>query len=202
MVTEIRLYVEGGRLRRGEFRASFGVFLQSVRNEARHRNIRWSIITCGSRNDTYETFRAALTAHVDAFNVLLVDSEAHVSHQDPWDHLKAVDGWERIPDVSDQQCHLMVQAMEAWFLADREKLREYFGQGFRIASLPRRENVEDVPKNQLESSLSKAAQKTKKKTYNKMRDAPRILKRIRLDVVRKNASWCDRLVTSLLLQLS
>jgi hypothetical protein len=31
----------------------------------------------------------------------------------------------------------MVQAMEAWFHADKEKIREYYGRGFRLALRPR-----------------------------------------------------------------
>jgi hypothetical protein len=49
MVSEIRIYVEGDpALRRG-----FHSFLQELRELARRKNVRWSVITCGSRNFTY-----------------------------------------------------------------------------------------------------------------------------------------------------
>lgn len=58
----------------------------------------------------------------------------------------------------------MVQAMEAWFLADRAALMAYYGQGFRINALPGDErHVEAVQKGDLEPSLVKASHSTRTK---------------------------------------
>lgn len=47
----------------------------------------------------------------------------------------------------------MVQAMEAWLLADRDALRRYFGRAFNENSLPNVGNLEDVTVRSLETSL-------------------------------------------------
>jgi hypothetical protein len=44
----------------------------------------------------------------------------------------------------------MVQAMEAWFLADREALAEFYGNGFSAQNLPGSPtNIEAIPKDDL-----------------------------------------------------
>ena len=45
---------------------------------ARDKGIRWHIVTCGPRNAAFDAFRTAQAQHPEAFNVLLVDSEAPV----------------------------------------------------------------------------------------------------------------------------
>ena len=49
----------------------------------------------------------------------------------------------------DEQCHLMVQVMDVeWFLADRDALESYYGQGFleAVRFLKLNPNVEQVSK--------------------------------------------------------
>jgi hypothetical protein len=88
--------------------------------------------------------------------------------------------------------------MEAWFLADRDKLREFYGQGFTAKRLPKTADVEQVPKAKLLTALEHAtrAAKTKGK-YHKTKHAPNILEMIRLPEVRTKAASCNRLVTTL-----
>ena len=78
MTTELRIYVEGG----GEggqskrmLRVAFGEFMSQLRTDARDRRIRFKIVTCGSRNSSFDGFREACRSHPDAFNILLGDSE-------------------------------------------------------------------------------------------------------------------------------
>jgi hypothetical protein len=40
-------------------------------------------------------------------------------------------------------------AMKAWFSAGKEALREYYKQGFRVATLSQRQNVESIPQGDL-----------------------------------------------------
>jgi len=81
-----------------------------------------------------------LTHHSYAQNILLVDAESAVQGY-PWKHLQQTDGW-RICG-SDKCCHLMVQVMEAWLIADKDALKNFYGQKFRKKAIPSRENVEN-----------------------------------------------------------
>ena len=87
--------------------------------------------------------------------------------------------------------------MEAWLIADRERLAGYFGKGFHEKALPANRNVEEIDKATLARSLDKAAKPTSKKGYDKTRDAPRILETIRDSVVQDKAPHCKRLFVTL-----
>ena len=198
MVNEIRIYVEGGgqdRDAKARLGAGFNGFLADLRTLARSRRIKWQIIPCGSRDEAYRKFVKALKTHPDAFNVLLVDSEAPVK-ETPWQHLQRRDGWNSHA-VDDAQCHLMVQMMEAWFIADIDSLQRFYGQGFNASALPRNPNVEEIPKQQIESSLKTATRRTTKGEYHKTHHAPKILEQLDVSKVREAAPHCNRLFTTL-----
>jgi hypothetical protein len=198
MVKEIRIYVEGGGKgsdSRAAVRTGFAGFLEPLRKIARERGIRWDIVACGSRRIAFEKFKTALDTHPNAYNVLLVDSEADVS-KSPWSHLQNRDGWE-LSGAMDEQCHLMVQMVEAWLIADPERLAEYYGSGFRANALPARKDVEAIEKKDLDSGLERATQKTQKGRYHKIQHGPALLARIRPEVVRRRAKHCDRLFVTL-----
>jgi hypothetical protein len=64
----------------------------------------------------------------------------------------------------------MVQAMEAWFLADREALDAFYDGGFLAKSLPGSPtNIEAVLKDDLEPKLKHASKPTQKGEYHKMK---------------------------------
>jgi hypothetical protein len=200
MVGEVRLYVEGGGDQRDvkrQLERGMGQFLARVRNLARSKRIRWCIVACGGRGATFADYLTALASHPDAFNVLLVDAEGPVTAASPWDHLKATDGWDKPAGVEDRHCHLMAQAMEAWFLADREALRQFYGNRFNDSALPNNPNVEQVSKGTLATALANATRQTQKGLYHKTRHGFKLLEVIRLDEVRRHAPFCDRLVTTL-----
>jgi len=71
------------------------------------KGIRWSIIACGGREQTYDNFLLALRSHPEALIVLLVDAEAPV-RTPPWQHLRDHDSWSQPHGTRDKQCHLMV----------------------------------------------------------------------------------------------
>ena len=205
MVSEIRLYIEGGgdhRHTKGRLASAFGRFFGELRDRARERRIRWNITVCGGRNSTFDAFKTALDSHPAAFNVLLVDAEARVVHNSPWRHLagRPGDKWQN-PGAEDKHCHLMVQTMEAWLIADRQKLREYYGPHFRENALPNNPNVEQIDKDTLARGLKQATRNTKKGEYHKTRHAPGILENIRLDEVKSRVTFCQRMFDVLIAEM-
>ncbi len=198
MVTEIRVYVEGGgdgKDTKARVRQGFTGFLSDIINTAREKRIRWSVIACGSRNSALNDFNTALRTHSDAFNILLVDSEGPVSRP-PRDHLLHRDGW-NLSHISDDQCHLMVQVVEAWLLADIHCLERFYGQNFHSGSIPRNPNVEQIDKPVIYSSLQAATNRTKKGAYHKILHGPELLKQLDVTRVRNAAPNCDRLFETL-----
>lgn len=198
MVREIRIYVEGGgdgKNTKALIRQGFSSFLKDIVQIARSKRIRWQLIICGSRGNAFSDFMTALETHPSAFNVLLVDSEEPVKTK-PWEHLKHRDNWDS-PGVDDTHCHLMVQVMESWFVADIDALRRFYGQGFKENSIPRNLKVEDINKEALGSALKGATKDTSKGEYDKIQHGSKLLEQIDVAKVRKAAYYCDRLFTTL-----
>jgi hypothetical protein len=197
---EVRLYIEGGGVKasRVRLRKAFRQFLRELDERARDRGIRLSPEPFGDRQRTFGAFRLALQDRAEAFNVLLVDSEGPVNAASPWTHLKvdSSDNWDN-PGAEDKHCHLMVQAMEAWLIADRERLREHYGRGFQEKALSKSPNVEEIPKENLKQSLRNASRKTKKGPYHETKHAPEILATIRPSEVQRKARHCKRLFDTL-----
>jgi hypothetical protein len=201
VTSEIRIYIEGsGRQKAGTIglRKAFGSFLSEPRRQAQKKGIRLRPILCGSRSNTFDDFRRALHSCSDAVVMLLVDAEAPVRSPDPWHHLRhdSGDGWED-PGAPPNRCHLMVQTMEAWLIADPERLDDFYGKGFQASALPRTANLEDVPKKDLIEALERAARGTAKRTYHKTQHGPAILTRVRPDRAARRALHCKRLFDAL-----
>lgn len=172
---EVRIYIEGGGdtgSQKGWLRTGFSEFLSELRDWARSRRQRFSIICCGGRDSTLEDFRNALQDHPDAFNILLIDAEDSVVLS-PRAHLEKRDGW-KLADLEEEQVHLMVALMESWFLADQEALEKFFGAGFRGNALPQRTNVEENPKADVEKGLNDATRQKQKRALQKNGAQPAI----------------------------
>ena len=147
--------------------------------------------------DEKET-KTALMTHPDAFNALLVDSEGLVD-ADPRQYLQRRDGWDL--QCNNDHCHLMVQTMEAWLIADLDALSKFYGQGFIANALPRNPNVEQIDKEQLAPALKAATEQTSKGKYHKTRHAPKILEQLDSAKVRRAARHCERLFQTLSMKM-
>jgi hypothetical protein len=196
-IAEIRIYVEGGGdggHTKRRLRVAFGEFFRELRELARARKVHWEIIPCGSRGSAFEDYQVALRSHPHAVNLLLVDSETAVSAGSPWQHLKSDSGdnWDN-PGVEDKHCHLMVQATEAWLIADPDALRQFYGKGFHAKSLPSNPNVEQIEKQKVLESMRRATRHTTKGEYHKTKHAPMLLERVCVRKVRHCAPFCKRL---------
>ncbi|HYW18912.1 MAG TPA: DUF4276 family protein [Nodularia sp. (in: cyanobacteria)] len=191
MVKEIRIYIEGGgdgKNTKALIRKGFSQFL---------KQFKLNITICGSRNNALRDFRNALKSYPNAFNILLVDAEAPVTINSPWGHLKSRDNWDKPSGVDDSQSHLMVQAMEAWFIADIETLKKFYGKDFQYNAIPRTLNVETIDKINIERSLKAATRNTSKGEYQKIKHASKLLELLDVAKVRKASPYCDRLFTTL-----
>lgn len=192
------VYVEGGGSARGlraKCREAFRAYFAKTASGDRLPKI----VAAGSRGTAYNKFRSALSrASVEGLVVLLVDSEGPISAgSGPWTHLKNHDNWSKPVGASDDNAHLMVQCMEAWFLADKNALVSYFGFDLAVNALPSNPNIEQVPKTDIEAGLMKATRATVKGRYNKGRDSFAILRELDPEVVAEASPHAERLLRTL-----
>jgi hypothetical protein len=202
----VKLYVEGGgdtAALKAACRKGFTTFITKAGLKHRPR-----IVACGSRRDAFDSFCTAVASGEEA--ILIVDSEEAVNAQhqqgapdawQPWTHLKnrPGDGWDKPAGVADTHCHLMVQIMESWFLADRDALKTFFGQGFRESSLPSTDNsIEDIAKPQVYRALAQATSSCKTKAaYGKGEHSFELLTKIDPAKVALASPWTKRFLDEL-----
>ena len=202
MVKEINVYVEGGGDDNKTWtpvRKGFSAFLKDLRELAGRKKIVFKIIPCGPRGTAKNDFFTALESNPDAFNILLVDSERPVE-KEPWKHLRDQDRWE-LKEIHNDRCHLMVQIMESWLIADIKALKNYYGKKFIERKIPDNTKVEEISKEEVLSALMLAAENTDKGGYKKMH-GPEILGLVNVNRVRKAAPYCNRLFTTLTEKMS
>ena len=188
------LYVEGGGDSKSLKTACRRGFRKFIENAGATGGVS-NIVACGSRGNAYRSFSKALSASVNA--LLLVDAEGPVTTQEAWQYLKANDNWDRPATATDGQCHLMVQAMESWFLADADALASFYGQDFNRRALPANRNIEQVSKEDVLAGLSQAARNTKKGGYKKGPDSYEILERLDPARVRETSPFVERFIQAL-----
>ena len=161
------------------------------------------IVACGGRQSAYTDFCIALSNGEPA--MLLIDSEDPVVATQPWLHLlnRPEDHWVQPAGANNDHCHLMVQCMEAWFLADRQTLQAFFGQGFNTNALPADANpIEGITKQQIYQSLDDATSKCKTKTpYRKSEHSFKLLTLIDPAKITAASEWAKRFVDELKKQM-
>jgi hypothetical protein len=193
----IKVYVEGGgdsnQLRR-QCRNGFREFFEKAGLKGRMPRV----VACGSRRRAYDQFCAAINeADTGNFIVLLVDSEDAVTSGDsPWEHLRKRDNWTQPSAATDDSAQLMVQCMEAWFVADRQSLSDYFGKDFKAAALPARD-VEAIAKDDFEPMLRQATKSCSKGSYNKGRHSFELLGCLDPSKVMNSSCHARRLIDTL-----
>jgi hypothetical protein len=185
MPADIRIHIEGDP----KLLPGFRQFL----DELYGRGPKIDLAMC--KANAIADFMSSVKKFPDAINVLLIDSEgpytaALLQQVRQHDHWNTAVG----SKISHGQLHLMVQVMESWFLADRQALQAYYGQGLNENSLPGSPSaVEQVRKDDVLNGLSAATSNTSKGKYHKTRHAPDLLKSIDPFKVRYSAPSCARL---------
>ncbi len=166
----VKIYVEGGGDNEDTItrcRLGFGAYCERI---VKGQN-RPKVVPCGGRNRTFHKFKNAVhSCKIGEVCVLLVDSEGSVQTNDAVAYLSDRDGW-HFPLLNHHRVFLLVQAMEAWLLADRRALGDFYGAGFLTRSLPGNpNNVENIAKADLEPALKHASRPTKTKgEYHKVK---------------------------------
>ena len=185
-----------------ECRRSFTKFIERAGIPSRTL----TVTACGGRGSARNDFRTAIAQGENA--MLLVDSEEPVSSEHergentsnrrPWDHLEQSDSRHKPNGSNDTDCHLMVQVMESWFLADPDKRKEFFGTGFNSDSLPAEtDSIESIRKGKVFAVLKEGFQNTQEGTYKKGAHSFELLSCICPDKVMKRSPWARRFVDEL-----
>ena len=204
MVTKVKIFVEGGGNNsesKAECRESFREFI----NKAGMKGNMPRIVACGSRNSAYEKYLKEVSKGVEA--LLLVDSEQPVDDNCQcgvpnnwllWDHLKKSSGdcWDKRRGESEENCHLMVECMECWILADRKTIKLFFGKGFRENALPSdKKPPESIGKAEALAGLKKATRDcVQKGSYSKGKHSFELLAQIDTAKVVASCPWVARFI--------
>lgn len=201
-----RSKIPAGKETTAGLRAGFVHLFKELYELAESKGIKIRSIMSGSRRDACEDFLISMESYPEAFNVLLVDSESPVSEtHTPWEHLrsrKEDQPWILATQGHDDDCcHLMVQTMEAWFIADIDALSKFYNGGFKEDYLRQKlenyQNLEQVPKYNITKWLRSATDETSKGKYHKTRHAPKLLELLDVHKVRRAFPSCERLFTTL-----
>lgn len=204
---DLYVYAEGGGSGahsgglQTEFRQAFADFLSKTDLGTTRRP---HVVPCGGREQAFDSFCTAIAQGQNA--LLLVDSETPINplHQPPaptpwkpWAHLQVQASWVVPQGASNDDCHLMVQCMENWFLADKASVQVFFGQGFNAAAMPTA-SVETVQKNTVYAALQTATQACKTKApYGKGAHSFKLLRAISPDKVEAASPWAKRFLDEL-----
>jgi hypothetical protein len=153
-------------------RQAFAAFFQKAGIQKRPR-----VVACGGRSQAIDRFNRAMKSGESPF--LLIDSEGPP------------------PAMPDANTHYIVQAMEAWFHADRTALPGILRQCFKASALSGRPNVEEIPKGDLFEGLKCATRDCQKGEYSKGKHSFHILASIDPSKVRSISPHAERLLTTL-----
>lgn len=202
----MKIFLEGGG-NSADMRAEFREGLSSFLKKAGLKDRMPKLVACGGRRDAYEDFCFEVKQKKPA--MLLVDSEDAVIKDAtpiedfgqwlPWKHLgRKDDSWKQPEDSEDWQCHLMVECMENWFLADMAALKEFFGQGFKDIELSDKRCIEYIPKEDVYKKLADASKNCKTKgQYEKGKHSFKLLAQIDPDIVQRLSPWARRFIDTL-----
>src|SRR5256885_2202952 len=104
LVSEAKVYVEGGGDHNKQLnircREGFRKLLEKCGFERRMPRI----VACGGREAAYRDFATAHRSGELNYSALFIDSEDAVANaEQPWEHLKQRDGWDRPDGATDEQ---------------------------------------------------------------------------------------------------
>jgi hypothetical protein len=179
---------QGGKADLSEMRQAFREFLGV--------NTSVTITLWGDVQRAYTGFTDSLDeSNPEHIHILLVDSEeAFKENQTLWLHVKnrKEHKLDKPPGATEDQLYFMAQCMEAWFVADSEKFKEFYGP--KLGKLPPTQDVEEISKEKLLKDINTATKKTQKGEYHKINHVSTLFKLIRRQKVSERAPNCKRLL--------
>jgi len=205
MVKTVRLYIEGDKKEKGKggfisLRQGFNEFFNKWADEE-NLKIKFDNNILGSRGDAVNIFLKIGKFHPNDLVLLLIDTERE-KDKDKSAKLFLQEDFPNsdFTNIKDSQCHFMVQAMESWFIADKEKLAACYDNNFKEKALPQQKEVEKISKTEAIEKLKKATRNTKngKGEYGKGKDSGKILGKIRPHKVITAAPHCERLFKTII----
>ena len=175
MVAEVTIHFEG----HSNLRPGFHKLFEPHVNHARQQRIRFKLIAGGSRTEAVKDFQRSCRSQPSNVNILLIDSEGPIPDTaSAIQSLRAQRFWDGSVACDDDQVNLMVQAMEAWFIADPQALVNHFGQDFSIKALPSPQNAESVSPSDLTTAIHEGLRNSGRRRYDKVTDGVKLLQLI------------------------
>ncbi len=196
MVEAVNIVFEGHSGLRPGFHQLFYPYM----SRARERRIRFNLVAGGSQIETVKDFLRYCRSSPHQLNVLLIDSEKPVANTtQAVSSLRSDSSWDISAACADEQINFMVQAMEAWFIADPQALTERFGQSFRINALPNPQNAELTTPGELVAAIHRGLRHSgsRRRYYDKVADGVKLLQLIDLARVSQRCPHFKRLTNFL-----
>jgi len=157
-----KIYFEGDNMLRSGFRVFFDKYFNHSGKKID------KLIACQAT--PIEDFLDGIRDDSDtnSYHILLIDADV-LPDNDYRKSVRETTEWKKHceTEIDDNQLHFMVQLMEAWFIADKDALKAYFGEDFKTVKLPKQQNVEEIPAKDVIRKLNEASRNTKRRTYSR-----------------------------------
>jgi hypothetical protein len=193
---EVKVYVEGGAIDSDFLRARCREGFRKFVEAAGIRGV--TFVARGGRTSAHDTFCTALAKRApDDIILLLVDSEEPLTPgADGWTHLESRPNnrLKKPEKATEEHLFLMVQCMETWFLADLDRLEEYFGPEFNRSVFKQWPDLEAVPKPDVLAALVRASKRLDKKARGYAELSFDVLATLRPDEVASRCPDAKRLL--------
>ena len=189
------VFVEGTAGDPGALRKAFRQFLERLGIPGSAIQI----VAAGDGPAAHRAYVRSVSKYAnDRIAFLLIDSEQHKEKGLPnWEFLSQARKLNKPEAAGVDSLGLMVQCMETWFLADREKVIKYFGLPEDGGPLPKHTEPELVSKSEVLSSFDRAARQIRRRRYQKGQDALALLGLVDPNVIAKRCPHAERFFSAL-----
>ena len=196
VVAEVTVHFEG----HPNLRPGFHKLFEHHVERTRRQRVRFKLIAGGSRAEAVKDFLRSCTSQPSNLNLLLVDSEEAVPDTaSAIQSLRDESFWDGSAACVDDQINFMVQAMEAWFIADPQALVKHFGHDFNSNVLPSPQNAEKTLPKDMTAAIRRGLGRggSRRRDYDKVTDGLKLLQLIEETRVSQHCPHFRRLMNFL-----